>query len=128
MAIADPEASSKAQAAARARARTRFNQSMKLVRRAHLYAGLFMTPWVFLYGITATLFNHPLELLSDVEQTQRSIALADLAGTPLATFPTPQALASQVVNAINANANTADGANPDLIRTRSRASLSAVES
>ncbi|AGA24682.1 hypothetical protein [Singulisphaera acidiphila] len=103
MAIADPEASShsKTQAAARARARTRFNQSMKLVRRAHLYAGLFMTPWVFLYGITAMLFNHPL-VFSDIEQKQRSITPADLAGTPLATFPTPQVLASQVVEAINA--------------------------
>lgn len=116
MAIADPEASSKTQAAARARARTRFNQSMKLVRRAHLYAGLFMTPWVFLYGITATLFNHP-QLLSDVEQTQRSIAPADLAGTPLATFPTPQALASQVVSAINANMSAVDGTKPDLDST-----------
>ena len=106
MAIADSEASSKTQAAARAQqARTRFNQSMKLVRRAHLYAGLFMTPWVFLYGVTAMLFNHPL-VFPDAEQKHRSIAPADLAGTPLATFPTPQVLASQVVSAINAAGGT----------------------
>ena len=29
-----------------------------LVRRLHLYAGLFMLPWVFLYGITGAMFNH----------------------------------------------------------------------
>ncbi|WP_406698112.1 hypothetical protein V5E97_04555 [Singulisphaera sp. Ch08] len=101
MAIAESEVSSKTQAAARARARTRFNQSMKLVRRAHLYAGLFMTPWVFLYGVTGMLFNHP-QVFSDIEQKNRSITPADLAGTPLATFPRPGVLASQVVAAINA--------------------------
>ncbi|SIO39700.1 hypothetical protein SAMN05444166_4359 [Singulisphaera sp. GP187] len=98
-------AQTQSQAQVRARARTRFNQSMKWVRRAHLYAGLFMTPWVFLYGVTAMLFNHPL-VFSDVDQKQRSIAPADLAGTPLATFPTPQVLASQVVRAINAAGDT----------------------
>jgi hypothetical protein len=101
MAIADPEVrSTPSKAQLRARARTRFNQSMKLVRRAHLYAGLLMTPWVFLYGVTALLFNHP-QLFPDVEQRNRTITPADLAGTPLATFPKPQALAAQVVDAIN---------------------------
>lgn len=32
---------------------------IKLVRRVHMYAGLFLTPWVLLYGVTAMLFNHP---------------------------------------------------------------------
>jgi hypothetical protein len=102
MAIAESEANSAAKARLRARARTRFNQSMKLVRRAHLYAGLFMTPWVFLYGVTAMLFNHPL-VFSDIDQKNRSITPADLAGTPLANFPTPRGLAGQVVDAINAS-------------------------
>ena len=43
----------------RLRARARFNQAMRIVRRAHLYTGLFMTPWVFLYGISGMLLNHP---------------------------------------------------------------------
>ena len=29
------------------------------IRRIHLYSGLFMLPWVLLYGFTALLFNHP---------------------------------------------------------------------
>lgn len=29
------------------------------IRRIHLFSGLFMLPWVLLYGFTALLFNHP---------------------------------------------------------------------
>jgi hypothetical protein len=29
------------------------------IRRIHLFSGLFMLPWVLLYGFTAMLFNHP---------------------------------------------------------------------
>lgn len=29
------------------------------IRRIHLFSGLFMLPWVLLYGATALLFNHP---------------------------------------------------------------------
>ena len=32
---------------------------VKAVRRVHLYFGLFLVPWVMLYGFTALLFNHP---------------------------------------------------------------------
>ena len=32
---------------------------VRLVRRTHMYAGLFLLPWVLMYGITAFLFNHP---------------------------------------------------------------------
>jgi hypothetical protein len=31
---------------------------MMWVRRAHLYLGLFLFPWVLLYGVSAFLFNH----------------------------------------------------------------------
>jgi hypothetical protein len=91
----------------KSRARVRYNQAMKQVRRAHLYAGLFMTPWVFLYGGTALLFNHP-GLFSD--QEIRSIQEADLAGTPLADFPGPQELAVRVVEALNRQSSEADDA------------------
>ena len=30
-----------------------------LLRRGHLYFGLFLAPWAILYGVTAYLFNHP---------------------------------------------------------------------
>ena len=32
------------------------------IRRIHLFSGLFMLPWVLLYGFTALLFNHPTYL------------------------------------------------------------------
>ncbi len=83
----------------RSRARNRYNRAMRLVRRAHLYAGLFMVPWVFLYGGTALLFNHPWAF---PDQELRTIAPADVAGTPLADFPPPRVLAGRVVEAINA--------------------------
>ncbi|HVJ88034.1 MAG TPA: hypothetical protein VM452_20385, partial [Caulifigura sp.] len=36
-----------------------WNRMMRVVRRVHLYSGLFLFPWVMLYGVTALLFNHP---------------------------------------------------------------------
>ena len=30
----------------------------KAVRRVHLYLGRVLIPWLFLYGVTALLFNH----------------------------------------------------------------------
>ena len=30
----------------------------KAIRRVHLYLGLILIPWLFLYGVTALLFNH----------------------------------------------------------------------
>ena len=47
-------------AAARSAPRPRRSFSwMRLVRRVHLYSGLFLVPLVLLYGVTAFLFNHP---------------------------------------------------------------------
>ena len=34
----------------------------KAVRRVHLYLGLILIPWLFLYGVTALLFNHGMWL------------------------------------------------------------------
>ncbi len=34
-------------------------KATRLIRRIHMYAGLVFVPWVFLYGFTAFLFNHP---------------------------------------------------------------------
>lgn len=33
-------------------------RAKKLIRRTHLYLGLFLIPWLLLYGVTALLFNH----------------------------------------------------------------------
>jgi hypothetical protein len=106
---------------ARARARTRLNRAMKWVRRAHLYAGLFMVPWVFLYGATALLFNHPGVF---PDQEIRDIAPADLAGTPLADFPSPQTLAGRIVEALNRGGEGDAPAEPYRLVRPSEASFS----
>src|SRR6516225_9073547 len=85
------------------RFRVRYNVALKLVRRAHLFAGLFMTPWVFLYGITGFLFNHP-GAFSDREV--RYAGRSTVVGTALESFPGAPELADQVVDALNAKAGT----------------------
>jgi hypothetical protein len=85
------------------RSRVQYNAALKLVRRAHLFAGLFMTPWVFLYGVTGFLFNHP-EAFPDREV--RTAGRAALRGTALEDFPSTPKLADGVVEALNAAAGT----------------------
>lgn len=71
---------------------------LHLTRRGHLYAGLLLLPWVFLYGVTGFLFNHP-EVWPDNPGTP--ITATHIAGTSLATLPAAGELAAQVVAAIN---------------------------
>ncbi|XZE43064.1 hypothetical protein SH467x_002613 [Pirellulaceae bacterium SH467] len=53
---------------------------LRLLRRSHLYLGLALIPWVFLYGITAYLFNHPAHFSPvDVESISRSFLPNDWA-------------------------------------------------
>lgn len=42
-----------------ARAGKTYRRGMKLLRRVHLYSGLFLLPWVLVYGISGYFFNHP---------------------------------------------------------------------
>lgn len=81
----------------RAHGRTQIDV-MRLVRRTHLYAGLFLTPWVLLYGTTAFLFNHE-GAFSD-RGAERELAASDFAGTSVAAVPPPAELAGQVVAAV----------------------------
>jgi hypothetical protein len=87
----------------RSRARVRYNAALKLVRRAHMFAGLFLTPWVFLYGITGFLFNHPYAF-PDVDL--RHAGREDVASTALGGFPTAPELSVRLVEALNADAGT----------------------
>jgi hypothetical protein len=75
---------------------------MHYIRRGHLYFGLFLLPWVILYGITAFLFNHPAAF-SD-QPTPTSFDKAALAGTPMETPNTAAVEASRVVEVLNARA------------------------
>ncbi|XZE36985.1 hypothetical protein SH501x_002575 [Pirellulaceae bacterium SH501] len=79
------------------------NRKLKLVlrilRRSHLYLGLALIPWVFLYGITAYLFNHPGHFSPvDVESVPRSLVPVD--------WPTkdwePDARAHAIIKELNA--------------------------
>lgn len=75
-----------------------------LLRRIHLYVGLFLLPWVFLYGITGAMYNHtglfPHASMQDVDADSLSQTLSD--------FPTQQQLAKQVVEALQAAAPDSD--------------------
>lgn len=63
-----------------------------LVRRIHLYAGLFLLPWVFLYGITGAMYNHQ-GLFPEAE----IISVPNTASTPMEDFPSEEILAQQVI-------------------------------
>jgi hypothetical protein len=68
-----------------------------LLRRVHLYAGLFLLPWVFLYGISGALFNH-YGLFPDVQI--ETVSAAAMRESPMKQFPSAQLLAEQVVEQI----------------------------
>ena len=63
-----------------------------------MYFGLFLTPWVFLYGVSAFLFNHP-DAFPDREV--RTLDRSETAGTSLEAIPDAPALAARVVEALN---------------------------
>jgi len=67
------------------------------VRRIHLYAGLFLLPWVLLYGITGAMFNHQGLL---PEATIYDVPSDALETTSLSGIPSPETLAQQVVDAL----------------------------
>lgn len=74
---------------------------MHVVRRGHLYAGLFLLPWVVLYGVTAFLFNHPN---SFADQPAVSFDRSHLRDTPLASPPSPKDIATEVVAQLQSRA------------------------
>ena len=76
-------------------------RTLHVVRRAHLYFGLFLLPWVVLYGTTGFLFNHPTAF-SDAPAV--SFGKNELIGTPMESLPKPAASAAQVVTALNERA------------------------
>lgn len=71
---------------------------MMLARRTHLYVGLFLLPWVFLYGITGAMYNHQ-SLFPHVSISPVPDSIS--AGTSIGDFPSPNELAGQVVRAID---------------------------
>ncbi len=74
---------------------------MHAVRRAHLYFGLFLLPWAVMYGATGFLFNHPSAF---ADAPTATFGARELAGTPMESPPKPDAVAAQVVTALNERA------------------------
>lgn len=71
---------------------------LHVIRRTHLYGGLLLLPWVFLYGATGFLFNHRT-FLPDSKIIE--FGRHEIAGTPLEEMPTAAKIAEQIVTAIN---------------------------
>jgi hypothetical protein len=71
---------------------------MHVVRRLHMYLGLFLFPWALLYGVSGFLFNHPTAFS---EQKTATFGQSDLEGTPLADVPSPTVQAQAVVTKLN---------------------------
>ena len=85
-------------------ARRPFGKRLMLtIRRGHLYAGLFLLPWVVLYGVTSFLFNHPTAF---ADQPAASFGRSELSGTPMDPPPSPKDIAAQVVAALQAHADS----------------------
>lgn len=82
---------------------------MKLVRRVHLYSGLFLLPWVLLYGITALLFNHPTTFSV---WTSARFAKPDADSDPFGQLLAPDLLAEEVVRALEQTIAEETGAEP----------------
>lgn len=81
------------------------------VRRLHLYFGLFLLPWVILYGVTAYLFNHP-SAWSDAPMTE--LGGGDLAATAVASQTPPEEVARRVVDELNRRATAGGDDSPPL--------------
>ncbi len=78
--------------------RWRIGKTIQMViRRLHLYTGLFLWPWAILYGFTAFLFNHP-EAFPD--RPTITLTREHIAGTELENLPNPKELAGEVVQAL----------------------------
>lgn len=72
-------------------------QLLKVLRRIHLYAGLFMTPWILLYGISGFMFNHP-SWFAFGRQAPQQIQLPVHVGAQIEAAQAAQ----QVLSALNA--------------------------
>ncbi len=70
-----------------------------LIRRIHLYSGLFLLPWVIMYGVTGAMFNH-FGLFPRVSIQRVGSEVVDK--SPVSEFPGPDDLALRVVEAIKA--------------------------
>jgi hypothetical protein len=92
---------------ARVRGLRPVRRGMKLVRRAHMYAGLILLPWILFYGVSGILFNHP-----NVGEKVQGRPLPPGRLAQLAGFSAwqPASVAGQVVQALNSARGSGAGA------------------
>jgi hypothetical protein len=79
---------------------------MKFIRRVHLYSGIFMFPWVLMYGVTGWLFNHPRLFTAD---TVTHFDGEEVLGGALSRLVSPEQMARSIVDEINFSSFLADG-------------------
>ena len=72
--------------------------AIQLTRRAHLYAGLLLLPWVFLYGVTGLLFNHPTWF---ADTLNIAFGRSEMKGTAIESLLTPAQMAAAVLEQMN---------------------------
>lgn len=72
-------------------------KATKFLRRLHLYSGLFLVPFVLLYGATGYLFNHPSAFADEQHQSVGAGLLVEAGARPT----DPATLAGDVVEALN---------------------------
>lgn len=83
---------------------------MKIVRRTHLYTGLFLAPWVAMYGVSGLIFNHGNWFASGGGDAASQPIEWTLDVAALPQWPEPEALARKVVAALNAAEKAKAGA------------------
>ncbi|MEL7496551.1 MAG: PepSY domain-containing protein [Planctomycetota bacterium] len=91
------------------------------IRRIHLFSGLFMLPWVLLYGFTALLFNHPTYMADSKTQIENfSLPESDAQKMPIANELANVAVVSAVerLNAENSSQTIELAESPNAIFTR----------
>lgn len=82
---------------------------LQIVRRTHLYAGLFLAPWVAMYGFSGLIFNHGDWFSPGGGDAAPKPIEWTVDGPALPPWPEPEALARKVVAAMNAAAKDKAG-------------------
>ncbi len=97
---------------------------MHVVRRAHLYTGLFLLPWAALYAVTAFLFNHPAAF---ADQPTVNFGRPAVAGTLLESVPTPRETATAVAAELTRRGHAVTLVRPELVRFNRDAAFATVK-
>ncbi len=92
-----------------ARRRAPALRPMLLLRRAHLFSGLFLAPWVLLYGATAFVFNHHAAF---ADARERELSAAERARLLPAGAPDAAALADALLAALRERAPELERCDP----------------